>query len=791
MTSQEAAVHIESELGPLWPRDRAVPAELLAPLCEALWQEGINPNRRLVQQLLPSVNDHAVGPGVVAWRKAKGLPQQGVCLPYALPTNPQELAKIVSTPVATAPYTCLDPSNDGRWPVPSPKVLRYLGRIENPSVRDAMALFAILRADRLPWSMYNQIANFSYIIRRVMNEQGIEDVTTINANDLLFRVHVGEVGKGLTDHQRRTLIGQWSAVRNVFDEYSEKLSGEQRAVMSRFFIQPLNDRRKLARHTPYGSYHREQQERVKKKTDAVHPQFYRIRYIAGIRCNQARRFYDAVKQTIDFVLANRLPYPHEFSYEETVQTPEGRRIRQRVELTLWDKISLWDHAVALGYHEAPVTRLQRRWRQGGFSDEKNCPYVEYNATVSLTRGSPPEPFWFLELFRHRLFRHLDARRDSDLAEKRAAFLQRWGYTSRGMWEEEGLLTFGAGEYRPLDFLHAQEGHEFLPYEGIYAATLFGGVMVRMGTITGARGGESQQIAQSPECFKRLDNVGPKSATRWVLRLMPKGRRERLNYFIDEDTKRHLMEVIRFLSKKYGDPLLPIVDTEKGKTPPDRYLLQWGGRGLSMNALSTFIRFLLHGLVLRTLDGSVIQLSSHLLRHAFATEMADLKVPIDVIAQILHQRDKTVTQYYARPTATQVLNAAEMMFVDRIDVAAEAVRSPEEIGRMLKEAEGKLGALTEVFGGTCVVANMCPAKFACVGCAGNAPDPSKRYQIEQKKVWAEQQVRYAGREKLAGEERTLKQLIADCKLVLQEMDLIEAARADQAQVVNVRHGADKG
>ena len=140
-------------------------------------------------------------------------------------------------------------------------------------------------------------------------------------------------------------------------------------------------------------------------------------------------------------------------------------------------------------------------------------------------------------------------------------------------------------------------------------------------------------------------------------------------------------------------------------------------------LNTFTRFLLHGLVLRSLDGSTIQLASHLLRHAFATEMAELKVPIDVIATILHQRNRAVTQYYARPTALQVLNAAEMMFVDRIDVGAEALRSPEEIGRMLKEAEGKVGALTEVFGGTCVVANMCPAKFACVGCAGNAPDPS--------------------------------------------------------------------
>ena len=61
-------------------------------------------------------------------------------------------------------------------------------------------------------------------------------------------------------------------------------------------------------------------------------------------------------------------------------------------------------------------------------------------------------------------------------------------------------------------------------------------------------------------------------------------------------------------------------------------------------------------------------------------------------------------------------------MDRINIGAEALRSPDEIGRMLKEAEGKLGALTEVFGGTCAVANMFPAKFACVGCAGNARTP---------------------------------------------------------------------
>ena len=75
-----------------------------------------------------------------------------------MPTNLTELARIVSPVIASAPQTCFDPANDGRWLTPSLPVLTYLGRIENQSVRNAMALFAILRADRQQFSMRNQIS---------------------------------------------------------------------------------------------------------------------------------------------------------------------------------------------------------------------------------------------------------------------------------------------------------------------------------------------------------------------------------------------------------------------------------------------------------------------------------------------------------------------------------------------------------------------------------------------------------------------------------------------------------
>jgi len=73
--------------------------------------------------------------------------------------------------------------------------------------------------------------------------------------------------------------------------------------------------------------------------------------------------------------------------------------------------------------------------------------------------------------------------------------------------------------------------------------VFAHLVVRMQTVTGAHIGEVQKISQNPECIKQLVNIGPKGATRWLLRLCPKGRTERCDYFIDEDTKDVLLEVL--------------------------------------------------------------------------------------------------------------------------------------------------------------------------------------------------------------------------------------------------------
>jgi len=65
-------------------------------------------------------------------------------------------------------------------------------------------------------------------------------------------------------------------------------------------------------------------------------------------------------------------------------------------------------------------------------------------------------------------------------------------------------------------------------------------------------------------------------------------------------------------------------------------------------------------------------------------------------------------------------------------------------------------------------------------------PDKRYQIERKLAWAKEQAGWAGQENLLAEERQMKQLIQDCELMVEEMDLIESARRDGAQSIKVEH-----
>jgi hypothetical protein len=779
MTIQEAVQQIEALKAETWSKSKPIPNNLIADLCNALWDAGQHPQLKGLQKLLPHLHLRALRRGFHAWRAAKGFRLRYPRWANPNIAGPEALARSVSAEIAQAPLTFFDPTNDGRWKLPHPKSISYLVAIKNQSLRDTLTLYALLKANMAENPLYCRLATFAVPFRKLMEEQRIEHIRDINPDHLLFQVCEGRAGVGLTEGQHSSILLAWNTLSNTLLEYAERLDDAQRQRLSSFFPRALQNRYRMHRNRPSIVIRDRRYQKIKTKSDLVHDHFHKLRFIAKVRCNQAARLHTAVKAAIHSAIEGRTGFPYPFSYEERIASESGRTVHQRVLLTLWDNASIFDHAVSLGFTGNVVKAMRlRKHHAGRFA--RNCPqyHIQYRGVEALGDSSHTTPFWFLDLFENQVF---SFRRTPETQEKRTEFLKKRGYSMRLPWEFlPGLLKpIRRNVSQETTFLERQHNYRFLLCEGIYATSLFGHLVVRMQTTTGARIGEVQQIAQTPECIKQLINVGPKATTRWLLRMIPKGRRERCDYFIDDDTKDLLIEVLRFHRESLHAKKLPLVPHQSPKYPVDRYLLQWNGWALDQAHLNTAIRFLLHETVL-DVNGACVHLTSHLLRHGFATEMASLKVPVDVIAQILHQRNLEVTRYYSKPTKRQVMDAAELLFVDRIDVAAEALRRPSEVGRMLRDAEGQIGALTEVVGGTCVVGNMCPAKFACVGCSGNAPDPNRRYQIEAKRNWAVEQGSWAAREKLQSEQRQMKKLVADCDLMLEEMTLIDRARADANQ-----------
>lgn len=77
----------------------------------------------------------------------------------------------------------------------------------------------------------------------------------------------------------------------------------------------------------------------------------------------------------------------------------------------------------------------------------------------------------------------------------------------------------------------------------------------------------------------------------------------------------------------------------------------------------------------------------MLRHAFATEAVQRqKMPIDILAKILHQRDLAVTEYYSAPTPSQIAESVgelQDVISSYIDIDDALLRSPVELQKNLQ------------------------------------------------------------------------------------------------------------
>jgi hypothetical protein len=118
-----------------------------------------------------------------------------------------DLAPLLDGAVAKAYHTCFDLQNDSRWPPLPGDVVHLLLRVENASVRNVMTLFSAIKIQTCTSNfVLGKVRTFARTIGRLMLETGVEDVTTIDPNVLLFQVWNEEVGLGFNRPTRQKTL---------------------------------------------------------------------------------------------------------------------------------------------------------------------------------------------------------------------------------------------------------------------------------------------------------------------------------------------------------------------------------------------------------------------------------------------------------------------------------------------------------------------------------------------------------------------------------------------------------
>jgi hypothetical protein len=243
----------------------------------------------------------------------------------------------------------------------------------------------------------------------------------------------------------------------------------------------------------------------------------------------------------------------------------------------------------------------------------------------------------------------------------------------------------------------------------------------------------------------------------------------------------------------GDQGLPNVpfaplNARAHRFPAAPYLFQYNRRALDDQAITACMRFLLHEMVVRTRSGQPVLLKAHLLRHVIATHLLNVEqIPIDIVAEILKQKNLAVTRYYGQPPPSIIASRMETFlagFATYINLGEAIRRTPLEVQRQLEEARGKAGTLAEVEGGTCVQPDYCPGKTMCIGCPCNAPNPAKRQDPERKRRWSGHERDRAVQEGRVLDARRYEQTMQECTTMLQEMDAIEDWQRDEARGVRI-------
>ena len=646
--------------------------------------------------------------------------------------------------------------------------LRMIHGLRQRKLRDtAFLLLAIAETD------LKNDSRFFWAFANYLSALRLGDIDGIDPDTFYAGFHDGQILPEVGTPLRTRWLQTYFRLLRKQDDYFGRLTPEQAAGLVPFRLRPVSNASFWRRSSLFVQVRDESRGRRKAAAAAVHDKFYLFRNIAERRLNQLVRLRQAFQDACGHARQAdaAASFPVAFAYTEEAVTPAGAA------RTVTHRFRLWDgHALRRAHAPVAPKRYYEAPEYGcGIELGADLLFLSYEGASAATDTVEPAEFWFADL----------ARAGGLTYDPDPAFLAAHGY-AKGALYPPARPDWAVSTGTWLKRLSADLGLLFLPVDMLLATGLIGQAALQVMTKTGARIGEVMQIRLTPEHLTRAELPGGKEVI--AFRAKPKGRTAEEPFYIDGRCLKALHAWLTFLRERGGGAVVVLPTFQlREKCEPAPYLFQFCGRHFDQNDLNACLRILLHGIEVSTAQGETVRLSAHLLRHGFATEMRQLEVPMDVIAVLMKQRDVDVTRFYAQPTPAQLVGVQERIFLDRIDLTRTHIRAPAAIRRQLEDAQGGVGALVPVVGGTCTVANMCPAKFACIGCAGNAPDPAKRAQVEEfKRIW-EDMVRLASKQGLAAEEQKARGIIGGCEDMLAEMALIEAAERDGTQVAEVRYG----
>ncbi|ASJ54162.1 hypothetical protein BP422_11760 [Brevibacillus formosus] len=439
-----------------------------------------------------------------------------------------------------------------------------------------------------------------------------------------------------------------------------------------------------------------------------------------------------------------------------------------------------------------------RQRFHAYSESVNEHFLEYVKTINMENETVVDhPFWFMELFKEGLFGNAPGTTKGDDREKIDQYFLSYGYGDINNKESYKIpfRTKDIGLMKNNAFMRNAQGiaeGTVFQIDPVYTVSTYALGALEIFTTTGARMNELRQISASKDCMVVLreephpHSTHSKPIKRKLLRLVPKGRTEPENYYIGEESARCLSHIVQLLKETYDDPSIPEIPYVGERAPlfheKKPYIFQFNRKHISSTAITVCLRFLMHGLYIKTDEGTPVLMKAHLLRHTFATHAVQVeKIPIDIVREWMHQKNVEVTEYYSAPTTTQLAANADIWLTSiatHINVGHAVKRSPIEIQALYNDAKGKVGALTNVIGGVCSTDALCPVKFACVGCAAKVPEPEKKDQIEFQLEWAIKNRKIYADMALYQEANKMSELIRNCRKELEEIESIESYREDE-------------